>query len=250
MLKVLYEDVHIIVVDKPAGVESQSAKGFQADMVSQIRVHIHKFSTINPTKSPKGQPPYVGVIHRLDKPVRGVMVYAKTQKAAARLSAQVQKGEMRKIYAAVVCGKPVDNCGQYVDFLLKDGQNRGSRIVDKSVDGGKEARLNYQVLGQAKWENGAVSEGGLEVSLLDIELLTGRYHQIRAQMAGHGTPIFGDNRYGNGAGGGKGLPLALCARKLSFLHPETGERMEFEVRPEGGAFELFGEVWGRKGRDF
>lgn len=243
MVKVLYEDVHIIVVDKPAGVESQSARGFQADMVSRLRTHIHKFSTMNPAKSPKGQPPYVGVIHRLDKPVRGVMVYAKSQKAAAVLSAQVQKGEMGKIYAAVVCGKPVDNCGQYVDFLLKDGQNGGSKIVDKSVDGGKEARLNYRVLGQAKWESGAAPEGGLEVSLLDIELLTGRYHQIRAQMAGHGTPIFGDNRYGNRGDGGKQAPLALCARKLSFLHPATGERLEFEVRPEGGAFDLFGEVW-------
>ena len=101
MLNVLYEDRDLIVVWKPVGLESQSSRGFGADMVSEIRRHIHKFS-------PKSGEPYVGVIHRLDKPVSGVMVYAKTKKAAAALSAQVSAGKMSKTYLTVVCGKPVD----------------------------------------------------------------------------------------------------------------------------------------------
>ena len=106
MLKVLYEDDEILVVIKPAGVESQAAKRFAPDMVSEVKKHL----VINKSCTP-GKEPYVGVIHRLDKPVRGVMVYAKNQKSAANLSAQIQEGKMRKIYAAVVCGKPVDNNG-------------------------------------------------------------------------------------------------------------------------------------------
>ena len=149
MITVLYEDSDVIVVEKPAGVESQSARGFEPDMVSRIRTHIHKLS---PTPSPKStkHPPYVGVIHRLDKPVRGVMVYAKNQKSAANLSAQIQEGKMRKIYAAVVCGKPVDNQGAYVDYLLKNQGNSGSEIVDNSVDGAKRAELTYRVLSTVK----------------------------------------------------------------------------------------------------
>ena len=125
MLKVLYEDDEILVVIKPAGVESQAAKRFAPDMVSEVKKHL----VINKSCTP-GKEPYVGVIHRLDKPVRGVMVYAKNQKAAAHLSRQVQDGKLEKIYQAVVCGKPVDNVGKYVDYLLKDGKTNTSRIVD------------------------------------------------------------------------------------------------------------------------
>lgn len=202
MITVLYEDSDVIVVEKPAGVESQSARGFEPDMVSRIRTHIHKLS---PTPSPKStnHPPYVGVIHRLDKPVRGVMVYAKNQKSAANLSAQIQEGKMRKIYAAVVCGKPVDNQGAYVDYLLKNQGNSGSEIVDNSVDGAKRAELTYRVLSTVKAGRWMSENPEMELSLLDIELMTGRYHQIRVQMAGHGTPLFGDNRYGNSLVSGK-----------------------------------------------
>ncbi len=143
MLNILYEDDQIIVVEKPVGIESQSNRTFEPDMVSEVKKHINSLS-------PKKGEPYVGVIHRLDKPVRGVMVYAKNQKSAANLSAQIQEGKMRKIYAAVVCGKPVDNQGVYVDYLLKNQGNSGSEIVDNSVDGAKRAELVYRVLETVK----------------------------------------------------------------------------------------------------
>lgn len=250
MITILYEDKDIIVAEKPAGLESQSSRGFEPDMVSQIRTHIHthihklspKQSTASTKQSPAA-PPYVGVIHRLDKPVRGVMVYAKNQKSAANLSAQIQAGKMRKIYAAVVCGKPVDNHGAYVDYLLKDGQSNTSRIVDNSVDGAKKSQLSYRLLDTRKGGKLTPENPEMELSLLDIELMTGRHHQIRVQMAAHGTPLFGDNRYGNGGDGGRAgnrRPLALCARQLTFAHPVTGEELTFGIRPAGGAFDLFG----------
>ncbi|WP_347559781.1 RNA pseudouridine synthase [Clostridium sp. AM58-1XD] len=170
MLSVLFEDQSIIVVEKPSGLESQVSRGFGADMVSEIRKHIHKLS-------PEGCELYVGVIHRLDKPVQGVMVYAKTKKAAASLSKQVQNGDMKKIYQAVVCGKPVDNVGNYVDYLLKDDKMNHTKIVDKGINGAKRAELRYKLMKSVVFE-------GREYSLMEIELMTGRHHQIRVQMAG------------------------------------------------------------------
>ena len=244
MISVLYEDADVIVVEKPAGLESQSSRGFEPDMVSQIRAHIHKLSPNGSTKSTK-QPPYVGVIHRLDKPVRGVMVYAKNRKAAAALSGQIQSGKMQKIYAAVVCGKPVDNHGAYVDYLLKNQENNQSEIVDNSVDGAQRAKLIYTVLGTKNAGSFMPETPDFELSLLDIELFTGRYHQIRSQLAHHGTPIYGDNRYGFSDSCGKTgprRPLALCARKLPFCPPTPGAPMTFGIAPSGGAFRLFADV--------
>ena len=127
MLKIIYEDHDILVAEKPAGLESQASRGFEPDMVSEIKNHLKRaelsrLSTKPSTKSStRPVEPYLGVIHRLDKPVGGIMVYAKNQKAAASLSKQVQDGRMKKIYNAVVCGKLVDIVGNYVDYLLKDG---------------------------------------------------------------------------------------------------------------------------------
>ena len=139
MLSILYEDNDIIVVIKPAGLESQSGKSFAPDMVSEIRKHlashpqdIHKLTKETSTASKYPQPPYVGVIHRLDRPVSGIMVYAKNPKAAASLSTSLQQGKIEKWYQAVICGKPVDNNGTYVDYLKQDKKNNCSRIVDKS----------------------------------------------------------------------------------------------------------------------
>ena len=126
MITVLYEDSDVIVVEKPAGMESQSARGFEPDMVSQLRRHltypqtIHKSSTIRANRPQNAQPPYVGVIHRLDKPVSGVMVYAKTKEAAAFLSKEVQAHRVTKIYHAVICGKPVDNVGNFVGQIVDE----------------------------------------------------------------------------------------------------------------------------------
>lgn len=264
MISVLYEDQDVIVVQKPPGLESQSSRGFTPDMVSEIRGYLHRSQDIHKITTTKSAslPPYVGVIHRLDKPVGGVMVYAKNQKSAASLSAALQAGKMEKSYMAVICGKLVDKQGEYVDYLRQDKKNNRSEIVDKSVKDGRKSALRYREIevihnpeNEEEW-----------ISLIDIELLTGRHHQIRVQLAGHGTPIYGDGRYGDNlsTAGGKGLgcngggicgseklaqsagtgrrpPLALCASRLSFPHPATGRLMCFKVTPSRGAFDWFSQ---------
>ncbi len=226
MLKILYEDQDVIVPVKAAGLESQSTHSFEPDMVSEIRKHIAKLSTKSSTSSVV---PYVGVIHRLDKPVGGVMVYAKNQKAAAALSKQVQEGKLKKTYCAEICGKPVDNVGKYVDFLRKEAGSNYSQIVDKSVDGSKKAELSYEILRTKIID-------GQEVSLVKIHLITGRHHQIRVQFAGHGFPLLGDAKYGKSS---RRQPLALWAMELTFVHPVTGEELSFSAQPEGSAFKAF-----------
>ena len=139
MLSVLYEDSDILVAVKPAGVEAQAARGFARDMVSEIRRYlaaqarnpqnIHKLNPLSSKGQGKSQPPYVGVIHRLDKPVGGILVFGKTKEAAGALSKQISEHQTEKRYLAVVCGKPVENFGTYVDYLWKDGKNNISKIV-------------------------------------------------------------------------------------------------------------------------
>lgn len=240
MIRIIYEDKQLLVVEKPAGMESQVSRGLEADMVSEIKKYLNNLYT------KKGEP-YVGVIHRLDKPVGGVMVYAKTQKAAAALSNQVQNRILKKKYQAVICGKLVDNVGNYVDNLLKDGKNNYSQVVDMGITGGKQAELNYRVLGTREQDSQILT-------LVEVELLTGRHHQIRVQFAAHGHPLWGDNKY-NPLFGGR-IPvdradcedsrtekrrgsLALCSTSLSFCHPETGKVMTFEKMPEGVIFKGF-----------
>ena len=226
MLNVLYEDQEIIVVVKPAGVESQAAKKFAPDMLSEIKKHM----VINKLCTP-GKEPYVAVIHRLDKPVSGVMVYAKTKKAAAALSEQVQNRKMDKYYEAVVCGKPVNNVDNYVDYLKKSVDGNYSQIVDKGENEAKRAELSFELLKTVETEDGTLSH-------VRIHLLTGRHHQIRVQFSGHELPLYGDGRY-NPQFVGKRDPLALCAVSLAFNHPTTGKRMEFSMKPSGGAFRKF-----------
>ncbi|WP_124068133.1 RluA family pseudouridine synthase [Clostridium sp. E02] len=222
----LFEDQEILVVEKPIGIESQSARSFEPDMVSEIKKHINNISPV------KGEP-YVGVIHRLDKPVGGVMVYAKTKKSAEALSKQVSTRKTEKSYYAVVCGKPVENFGTYVDYLWRDGKNNCSKIVDKGINGAKQAELAFQVMGEVK-------QGEEIYSLLKIKLITGRHHQIRVQMAAHGTPIWGDRKYNkkvqNVTFNGN---LALHASSFAFMHPRTGKKMNFYSKPSGGMFDLF-----------
>ena len=253
MLKVLYEDDHIIVVWKPVGLESQSSRGFGADMVSEIKRHIHKLS-------PKAGEPYVGVIHRLDKPVSGVMVYAKEKKAAAALSRQVAEGKMQKKYLAVLCGKIVHNVDNFVDYLLKDEKNNLSKIVDKGITGSKRAELRVY-----PWEM-IVDETYGPLTLAEVELMTGRHHQIRVQMSGHNLPLWGDNKYNPMFGGeteqepgcssNPAAPnsprprvrvnVALAAWHLTFTHPVTGKKMTFEHLPDALIFRRFQKIQGMK----
>ncbi len=229
MLNILYEDDQIIVVEKPVGIESQSNRTFEPDMVSEVKKHINSLS-------PKKGEPYVGVIHRLDKPVGGILVFGKTKEAAGALSKQVSGHQMEKKYLAVICGKPVDNFGTYVDYLWKDGKNNISKIVDKGITDAKRAELSYRVLEEQEGEEDPLC-------LVEIDLKTGRHHQIRVQFSGHGTPLLGDLKY-NPAGpkvAGQ-RNVALCAWKLAFTHPGNKKKMEFTVKPQGTIFNKFNKI--------
>lgn len=230
MLRILYEDNQILVVIKPAGLESQAVHSFEPDMVSEIKKHINKLSTSK-------KEPYVGVVHRLDKPVGGIMVYAKTREAAGILSKQIQNGSIKKRYKAVICGKLVDNVGNFVDYLLKNGKTNCSQIVDKTVPGAKRAELNYKQLE-------TIEEDGVLISLVEIDLVTGRHHQIRVQFAGHGCPLWGDSKYNpqfqmSTKSSLKKTGMALSCCELIFMHPKTGNQMEFTMNPENAVFKKF-----------
>lgn len=224
--RILYEDNDVIVCHKPAGIATQTARVGQADMVSEIANYL---KNLHPEQK---APPYVGVVHRLDQPVEGILVFARNKAAAADLSRQAAGSGMKKEYLAVVCGGPFERTGELRDYLLKDGKTNTSRVVPSEVKGAKEARLSYEVL----------SEGLSGTALVRIRLDTGRHHQIRVQMANAGMPLLGDRKYAGEAAlqisAGLGVrEVALCAYRLTFTHPKTGKRLTFEIKPEGAVFQ-------------
>ena len=214
-INILYEDEEVIVCEKPAGVAAQTRRLGQADMESLLKNY----------RAAKGEPPYIGVVHRLDQPVRGVMVFAKTKEAAADLSRQVQTKMADKFYYAVTDGVPEQKKGTLEDYLLRDGKTNTSKVVSKSTEGAKSARLDYEVTAQNKTN-----------AILRIRLDTGRHHQIRVQFAHAGYPLMGDTKYGREAVAGRYCPVALCSCRIAFIHPVTGKEMEFTIRPKGNVF--------------
>lgn len=235
--RILYEDSDIIVCHKPAGIATQTARVGQADMVSEISNYLAS------KKSGAGKSPCVGVVHRLDQPVEGILVFAKNKQAAADLSRQAAGEEMEKEYLALACGKDMQQAGELVDYLLKDGRTNTSHVVPSEVKEAKEARLSYEILRDSLPEVpfSAGAESGIQCAAVRIRLHTGRHHQIRVQMANAGMPLLGDRKYADGETLALSEKLgiretALCAYRLAFTHPKTGERMQFEIRPEGAAF--------------
>ena len=209
---ILYEDRQILVCRKHAGMAVQSARIGQMDMESSLRNYL------------KGG--YIGIIQRLDQPVEGVLVFAKTQKAAAALNRQHQNGKMKKYYLAAFTGKPESMSGTWEDFLLKDSRTNTSKVVREGMGQSKRAVLHYRVLG---WQ--------ADVGLAEVLLETGRHHQIRVQMAHHGMPLWGDGKYNpHGKPEEKGEMVGLCAFCLEFEHPETGKKLQFKREPEGSIF--------------
>ena len=204
-LNVLYEDNHIIVVEKPVNVLSQSDSTNDVDLLSMVKDYVK-------IKYNKPGNVYIGLIHRLDRPVGGIMVFARTSKAASRLSDQVRSKSFVKKYYAIVSGK-VD-ADTYVDKLEK--LDNGNTIVSSN---GKESILSFDVVDYNKEYN---------CSLVDISLKTGRHHQIRVQFASRGHYLLGDQRYGVE----DKTQIALFAHYLSFIHPVTKEKMEFELLPK------------------
>ena len=203
MIKILYEDNHVLVVVKPINMPVCSDSSGDLDLLSYLKSYLKE-------KYNKPGNVYLGLIHRLDRPVGGVMVFAKTSKAASRLSDQVRTGKVNKRYYAVICGN-LSGSGEFHDKLLKDSKTNMVR-VDSS---GKDSSLKYNVL----WNKN-------NYSLVDIELITGRSHQIRVQFSSRGYPLFGDQRYNKSSKVGE--QIALFSYYLSFIHPITHEVMEFK----------------------
>ena len=212
-LKVIYEDNHIIVVEKKPNIPSQSDKTGDIDMLTIVKEYIKE-------KYNKPGNVYLGLVHRLDRPVGGIMIFAKTSKSASRLSNQVREKIFEKEYLAVVDGKPAPEKGTLEDYLYKDERNNISKVVKKEKKNAKLAKLDYELVKYNEIKN---------LSLLKINLHTGRHHQIRVQLSNFGHSIYGDQKYGKR---GKGKQIALWAYKLTIEHPITKEKMEFVDYPE------------------
>ena len=213
-LEILYEDNHIIVALKPVGILSQEDYTKDPDMLSLIKEYLKE-------KYKKEGNVYLGLVMRLDRMTSGVMVFAKTSKAASRLSAQIRNGEVLKKYLAVVNGK-VNNHGTLKDYLAKDEKLVKSYVTSKDL--GKLSVLDYNLI---TYKDG--------FSVVDILLHTGRHHQIRVQFSNMGNPLYGDKLYG-----GKGeTHMHLHAYYLSFVHPVTKEPMRFKVLPKGNLWDKF-----------
>ena len=213
MLKIIYEDNHIIVVEKPVNVPSQSDKTGDKDLLTMIKEYLKE-------KYHKPGEAYLGLVHRLDRPVGGVMVYAKTSKAAARLSEQIRQKQFTKKYLVIVDGKMEQKQGILEDYLWKNEKTNTSKVVEEGTKNAKYAKLEYEVLKYVPETN---------LSVLKIKLETGRHHQIRVQLSHAGHSIYGDQKYGSR---GKGKQIALWAYELSFIHPITKEKLNFTDMPE------------------
>lgn len=204
-----FEDENIIVCVKPAGVLSQFSEKDE-NMISILNEYFEKSE-----KNCQAYP-----VHRLDRETSGLIVYAKNSRAAAKLSEQIAKNEIKKRYFAVIKGSPEEKSGVLKDLLFRDKQKNKSYVVKRKRGGVKEASLEYEVIGE--------SDG---MSLVDILLHTGRTHQIRVQFSSRKMPLYGDGRYGGGGGN-----LALFAHSLEFRHPVTGEEMCFTALPDAEEF--------------
>ena len=211
-LNVIYEDNHIIVVEKPVNIPSQGDKTGDVDMLTIIKEYLKE-------KYNKPGNVYLGLIHRLDRPVGGVMVFAKTSKAAARLSEQVRDKVFKKKYLVIANGKFDKETGVLSDYLLKNERKNMSRVVPEGTKNSKYAELDYEVL---KYDE------ELNLSVLKINLHTGRHHQIRVQLSSRNHSIYGDQKYG---GRGHGKQICLWAYELTINHPITKEEMTFKSIP-------------------
>ena len=214
-LKILFEDEQIMVVKKDAGIPVQAGKLRMMDLQGLIKNELYK-------RNRKGGEPYLGLIHRLDQPVEGVMVFAKTPFAAGSLSEQVTDGRMKKHYLALLCGKPETDEGTLVDYLVKDGRTNTSSVAKAGEKDAKRSELNYKVLKRSE-----------ETTLVEVELITGRHHQNRVQMANAGWPLYGDTKYNPAFQETKEhVQTALCSYQLSFVHPKSKKVMEFSIEPD------------------
>lgn len=214
--EILYEDDTIIVIKKPAGLATQTSKIGEPDVVSELKKYLAEGGKKNP---------YIGVVHRLDQPVEGLLVFAKSKDAAAGLTKQLSAGTLNKRYYALVCGKPSEKEGELVDYLIKEGNL--AKVVPEGTPEAKKAVLQYKAV--------RIMPEGL--ALLDIHIDTGRFHQIRVQMSHAEMPLLGDTKYGSEASIAFSREVgvrqvALYAYELEFKHPITKKAMHYELQPE------------------
>ncbi|HKM35748.1 MAG TPA: RluA family pseudouridine synthase [Lachnospiraceae bacterium] len=228
--QILFEDQDIIVAYKPAGLAVQTAQLGRQDMESELKNHFRQ--------------PFLGVVHRLDQPVEGVLVFGKTPKSTAGLNRQLSEDDFCKEYLAVVCGLPSSKEQQLVDYLVKDGSSaRICASADAEKEHAKKAVLHYEIVETIKIPKLDIDAS---LSLLKVTLQTGRFHQIRAQLSKLGNPLLGDSKYGTSESTLLSQKLnirnvALCAHRLVFKHPVSNEKMEYCVSPKNVAFAFFQE---------
>ncbi len=212
-LNVLYEDNQIIVVEKPVNIPSQGDKTGDVDMLTIVKAYIKE-------KYNKPGEVYLGLVHRLDRPTGGIMVFARTSKAAGRLSEQIREGGFHKKYLAIVDGRMENRSGTMKDYLLKNERTNTSKVVDAKTKNAKLAELDYEEF---------IYNEEINLSVVKVNLHTGRHHQIRVQFASRGHSLYGDQKYGSR---GRGKQLCLWAYSLTFMHPTLKEEMTFECYPK------------------
>ena len=213
-MKVLYEDNHLLVIEKPVNIPMQADSSKDEDLLSMAKAYIKK-------KYNKPGDVYLGLVHRLDRPVGGVCVFARTSKAASRLSAQISDHSFRKQYLAVVYDNGLEEKGHFEDLLLKDSRTNTVKVDPR----GKKAILDYEVI---KRKDG--------LALVRVDLKTGRSHQIRVQFSSRSHPLWGDQRYNKDAV--KGQQIALWSHVIEFSHPVSRKLLRFQSDPQGYPFDL------------
>lgn len=211
-ISILYEDNHLLIVEKPVNMPVQADQSEDMDLLTYVKADIKK-------RYNKPGNVYVGLIHRLDRPVGGAIIFAKTSKAASRMANLLRKQEITRTYLAVVRGKVVRGQGRLIDYVWKDRQKNEVYVVNENKTGAKKAVLDYTLLQTQQ-----------DLSLIKVQLQTGRSHQIRVQMKALGHPLYGDQKYGEQVNK-RGQQIALWAHTLSFIHPVRGEEIQVICPP-------------------
>lgn len=220
-IKIVFEDTELLAVVKPQGMPAQPDKTGDPDLLSELEAYAKQS---------------LGLLHRLDRPVGGVMLFAKTKQAEALLAKELQEHKLNKRYLAVLCGKLSKESDTLTDYLLKNARTNLSEVVSKDRKGAKKAILTYTRIAEQESEIGMLS-------LAEIALQTGRHHQIRVQTSHAGTPIWGDKKYHKNFPKRGRTEIALWSYKLEGIHPKTKEPFCFTALPEGEPFSLFAEVF-------
>lgn len=213
---IIYEDPHILVCHKPAGMAVETKQLNQKDLESILKNYL--------SESSDGKSVYLATVNRLDQPVEGLILFAKTKKAAAELNRQLTQNLITKEYIALLSAIPKQAEGTLKDYLLKEGKRNLSSVVSPGTENSKLAELSYQLLNTDE-----------NTACVRIQLKTGRHHQIRAQFAHMGCALLGDIKYG----GTQAANLCLCSFHLSFIHPVTHKNMDFSVCPDNPMFSKF-----------